>query len=171
LIELKIVGEKGAIFDPDRTVRYWLWRCWDPGKRFLVFIGLNPSTADEKENDPTVERMERRAREYGYGGLIVVNIFSYRATDPEDMKDSAEAGIDVIGEHNDFAIQSAASLAGIIVCGWGADGGYLGRSKEVQKLLEGHGELLTHLGLTKNGNPKHPLYLSYKTKPMPWRTA
>jgi hypothetical protein len=175
LIEFKIVGEKGAIFGPGRVHRYWLWRVWGPGKRYLVFIGLNPSTADENLNDPTVERMERRAREYGYDGLIVVNIFAFRATDPEDMKDSAEAGIDVVGEHNDLAILRAAwdCGGGMIVAGWGSHGGYLGRDEQVKDIFRKNGSLaLLHaITVTKTGQPGHPLYLKYKLKPQPWITA
>ena len=171
-IEFKTVGDRGAIFSPDRLLRYWLWRVWDENKRPMVFIGLNPSTADEVVNDPTVERMERRARSYGYGGLIVVNIFAFRATEPEDLKDSAEAGIDVIGRDNDMAIVSAMIKAGIIVCGWGTHGGYMDRGRIIKNLLSDSREIngiVTHLGLTKNGHPKHPLYISYRTKPTAWK--
>jgi hypothetical protein len=172
--EFKVSGEKGAIFGPGRVHRYWLWRSWDKTKKPLVFIGLNPSTADEVKNDPTVERMERRARAMGYGGLIVVNIFAFRATDPMDMIDSAEAGIDVIGRDNDMAIVKAAIASGTIVCGWGSHGTLCERGRIVKNLLIdsfSSGEGVTHLGLTKNGQPKHPLYIGYKTQPQRWWTA
>lgn len=173
-IEFKTEGEKGAIFAHGRLHRYWLWRVWDPEKKPMVFIGLNPSTADEENNDPTVERMERRAREYEHGGLIVVNIFAFRATDPEDMKDSAEAGIDVVGPENDRAIIEACKRAGLIVCGWGAHGGYLGRARTIKNLIIDCQSVfgpVAHLGLTKAGHPKHPLYIGYKTKPTAWTPA
>ncbi len=166
----KIEGEKGAIFGPGRVHRYWLWRVWEPGKRCLVFIGLNPSTADETKNDPTVERMERRARSMGYGGLIVVNIFAFRATDPKDMIASA----DPIGQFNDEAITRAVyDYAGLTVAGWGAHGVRSERGRAVKQLLLDHhlDYNLAHLGLTKSGQPKHPLYISYETAPVAWRIA
>lgn len=166
-------GVSGALFSPNRLHRYWLWRTWSPADKPLVFIGLNPSTADEVKNDPTVERMVRRAREYGHGGLIVVNLFAFRAVNPEDMLDSHEAGIDIVGMDNDAAIVYAARSAGTVVCGWGAHGTYMGRGRDVLNLLsdQPHADgSLTHLGLTKTGQPRHPLYISYRVKPQPWRT-
>ncbi|MCF6276041.1 MAG: DUF1643 domain-containing protein, partial [Robiginitomaculum sp.] len=78
-----------AVFSDCRTWRYRLAQIWDESKEPLYWLMLNPSTADEVKNDPTVERCERRARMWGYGGSVVLNIFSYRATDPKDMRASA----------------------------------------------------------------------------------
>lgn len=123
---------------------------------------LNPSTATEVQNDPTVERCERRARAMGFGAFRVVNIFGFRATDPRDMR----AAPDPIGPENDAAIIAAADWADMILCAWGTHGAHLGRGAAVAQMLAGHD--LHHLGLTQAGDPKHPLYISYAQRPEPW---
>ena len=125
---------------------------------------LNPSTATEIQNDPTVERCERRARTMGFGAFRVCNIFAYRATDPRDMR----AVPDPIGPLNDEAISNSAPWADKIICAWGTHGAHLERGPAVEVLLRQTGLQLYHLGLSKAGHPKHPLYISYETKPITW---
>ena len=152
-----------ATYSPDQRYRYALTRVWAPGPQVL-FVMLNPSTATEVQNDPTVERCERRARALGFGGFAVANIFAFRATDPRVMR----AEPDPIGPENDRIILDLALGAQQVVCAWGTHGAHLGRGAQMQTLLRGTGKTLFHLGLSQAGHPKHPLYISYDTTPMPW---
>lgn len=146
-----------CVFSPCRKYRYRLQKRWDDELPSINFIMLNPSTADEIVSDPTVTRCENRAREWGYGGLIVTNIFAFRATDPKDMK----AQDDPVGPENNGHIFHAALQSADIVCGWGTHGSYLGRDKHVIQLLQRHGIRPMSLGVTKDGHPRHPLYVPY----------
>ena len=107
----------GAYFSPCRRWRYALWRFWAP-QPLLHFIMLNPSTADENANDPTVERCERRAHDWGYGGVIVTNVFAWRSTDPRGLHDTE----DPVGPENDAVIPRAALAARDTICAWGVHG-------------------------------------------------
>ena len=144
--------------------RYTLTRVWDPEGRRALFIMLNPSTATELQNDPTVERCERRARALGFGSFRVLNIFAWRATDPRDMRRAK----DPVGAANDAAILAGLDWADQVICAWGTHGAHLDRGPGVERLLRGAGADLFHLGLSKAGHPKHPLYIGYQVQPMPW---
>lgn len=159
-----LVNTKGAYFSLCRKYRYKLWRVWEPSKPTCLFILLNPSTADEVENDPTVERCERRARQMGFGGLVVCNLFAFRATSREVMKIQK----DPIGPKNDSTIAEEAAKAGMVICGWGEDGQHLSRSKAILTLLRSAKVPTHYLRLNKSGEPRHPLYISYKQQPQPW---
>jgi len=152
-----------ALYSACQLYRYALTREWGAGQRAL-FVMLNPSTATEVQNDPTVERCERRARALGYGAFRVCNIFAYRATDPADMR----AAPDPVGAGNDAAISDGAAWADMVICAWGTHGAYLGRGAMVERLLRATGRPLAHLGLTKQGHPRHPLYVGYSVQPAPW---
>lgn len=141
-----------------------LTRTWDPQGRKALFIMLNPSTATEVQNDPTVERCERRARTLGFGAFRVTNIFAWRDTDPRNMR----AAKDPTGPENDAVIAQSCGWADKIICAWGAHGDHQNRGFEVTKILEKTGQSLFHLGLTKAGHPKHPLYIAYARAPEPW---
>lgn len=152
--------------------RYTLWRKGllddDPGAyaqfydKYAQFICLNPSTASEHEDDPTVKRCWQRARRMGYGAFVMTNLFAYRATDPKRMKLAEEP----IGEWNDEWLSNLAFEAGLIILAWGCDGRYLERDKEVLRLLEPHIDKMMCLKLTQDGYPCHPLYLPDKLKPI-----
>lgn len=162
--------ESDAVFseDPGRRYRYVLWRTWHQGRRTLVFIMLNPSTADEETNDPTVERCQRRAAALDYGGLVVLNIFALRATDPGILYRAK----DPVGPQNDEWILGAARSDRDIVCAWGAHGALGGRGTAVRKLLAAASpRSIYHLGMTKEGHPRHPLYVSYSQPLVPWNTV
>lgn len=152
-----------AVYSDCETYRYSLTRNWGQGPR-LVFVMLNPSTATEVQNDPTVERCERRARDLGFGGFRVVNIFALRATDPRLLRTVG----DPVGPDNDAALAMAADWADQILCAWGGHGSFLARGAQVAPVLRASGKPLSHLGLTASGQPKHPLYISYQTQPKPW---
>ncbi len=153
-----------AVYSDCERYRYALTRIWDEAGSRVLFVMLNPSTATEIRNDPTVERCERRARALGFGAFRVCNIFAWRATDPREMR----AADDPVGPENDAAILEGADWADRIICAWGTHGAHLDRGPAVERLLRGTGRPLYHLGLTRAGHPKHPLYIGYATKPMAW---
>lgn len=147
-----------ALFSPCRRWRYTLHRIWAPTPGPLMVIGLNPSTADEIKNDPTVTRCINFAHAKGFGGLVMMNAFAYRATDPQVMRRQAkEFGTDVVGPDNDFWLVKMAEEANSIVLAWGNHGLYQGRQNQVVNLFLHR--LLWCFGTTKQGAPKHPLYL------------
>ncbi|WP_224817131.1 DUF1643 domain-containing protein [Hasllibacter sp. MH4015] len=153
-----------AIYSDCENYRYSLTRVWDPAGERALFIMLNPSTATEIQNDPTVERCERRARALGFGAFRVLNIFAWRATDPRDMRRAD----DPVGPGNDAAILDSLDWADRIICAWGTHGEHLGRGPAVEALLRASGRPLYHLGLSKAGHPKHPLYIGYAVQPVLW---
>ncbi|NRB34190.1 MAG: DUF1643 domain-containing protein [Rhodobacteraceae bacterium] len=153
-----------AVYSACGHYRYSLTRAWDAKGRKALFVMLNPSTATEVQNDPTVERCERRARVLGFGAFRVTNIFAWRDTDPRKMR----AAEDPIGPENDQAIRDGVAWADQIIAAWGTHGAHLDRGVLVEALLRSTGRPVHHLGLTKDGHPKHPLYLPYAQQPEPW---
>lgn len=125
---------------------------------------LNPSTADERQLDPSCTRARVYAEKWGFGALIVTNLFGWRATDPEEMK----AAPDPVGRGNDEAILRAATEAQLVVCAWGNHGSHLERSGSVLALLAQKKIALTFLRRNASGEPAHPLYLPGALRPLPW---
>lgn len=162
-----LLRQSWAVYSDCLQFRYGLTRVWEPKGQKVAFIMLNPSTATEVQNDPTVERCERRARAMGFGAFQVANIFAFRATDPKNMRQAA----DPIGPDNNAAILAAAAWADQVICAWGTHGAHLNRGQDVQDMLLARGHGLHHLGLTQSGAPKHPLYIGYDILPEPWRAA
>ena len=150
---------RGADISPCGRYRYSLWCTWGPGA-WVNFCCLNPSKADAKLNDPSFTRMMNFARAWGFDGVIVTNLFAYRATDPRDMK----AAVDPVGPDNDEHLKTAYGVAALTVAAWGAHGTHRGRDAEVRALLPG----LHCLRLTKDGHPGHPLYLPASLRPVEW---
>ena len=155
---------QSATFSEHRRYRYSLVRRkggGGPGKRWVTFCMLNPSTADEKKNDPTVRRCIGYADRWGFDALTIVNIFALRSTDPKQLyKDD-----DPIGDANDRCIIRGCYDAEFVVCAWGAHGTFKNRGNDVIELLRRENYELRRLGLTKAKQPKHPLYLRADTKP------
>lgn len=154
-------GTRGATYSNCERYRYTLWDIWRPGKPQINFLMLNPSTANEIKNDPTIERCSRRARQWGYGGLWITNIFAYRATDPKDMMAFANP----IGKQNMRTIIDVATKPEVerVVCAWGSNGGHMGRSCQVMFEFN-HLELdlkCYALRFCDDGEPQHPLYVPY----------
>lgn len=149
-----------AIFSPCRQYRYLLRRRVGFGERSCLFVMLNASKADEQRNDPTIRRDIGFAKAWGYGWLEAVNIFAWAATDPRELYKVD----DPIGPENDHYIAEAALRNDIVIVAWGNHGAYLGRGQEVMQMLLGicPGKIY-HLGLTKEGHPRHPLYVSRAT--------
>lgn len=154
--------ESNAIFSPCRTWRYVLVRRWGAGQ-VCNFLCLNPSTADEANDDPTVRRCIGFARKWGFGGLVVTNIFALRSTDPQALLEVE----DPVGPDNDEAIQKIATLAELVVCAWGVHGDLLERHRRVIEMLTASEVSLYCLGVTKDGFPRHPLYIRGDTRPVP----
>jgi hypothetical protein len=157
-----ILDDSGAEFSRCRRWRYLLWRRWDKRGPIANFLMLNPSTADEVKLDPTCARARAYAEAWGYGALIVTNVFGWRSTDPAALKRVR----DPVGAGNDAAILRAASEADLVVCAWGNHGGDRGR--RVEQLLRKENAKLHILKLTGSGQPGHPLYLRKTLKAAPW---
>lgn len=151
--------ESGADFSGCGRYRYTLWRRWGPGGT-CMFVGLNPSTADATIDDPTVRRCIGFARSWGYGSLMMTNLFAWRATDPRDML----AAEDPVGPDNDQTLRACWMNAKIAVAAWGAHGTHRGRGEHVRAMLPA----LHYLRLTKDGHPWHPLYLPASLRPVKW---
>jgi hypothetical protein len=151
----------GATFSPCRKYRYKLWRIWDDSLPMVAFIGLNPSTADETKNDPTITRCINYAKKWGYGGMYMMNIFAFRATDPNVMKAEKRP----IGPENDYHLYDIAKSVESVVCSWGNHGSHADRSEFVTSRL--FDDMKLHcLGTNKSGEPKHPLYLKADLEPI-----
>jgi hypothetical protein len=148
-----------AIFSPDRAYRYALTRTW--GERApAVFVLLNPSTADAFRSDPTVTRCARFARREQCGGLVVVNLFALRSTDPRVLRRHP----DPAGPDNDRHILEYCRPGRLVIAGWGAHGRLRDRDRAVLALLSAARVDLRCLGTTAGGSPRHPLYLSRDTR-------
>jgi hypothetical protein len=159
--------EKGATLSDCGRYRYELWRSWDASLPQLAFVGLNPSTADAQEDDATVRRLVRFARDNGCGSLFMVNLFAYRATDPKDLASCP----DPIGPDNDTYLDEVWYFAALrrLVLGWGSVKFSRARAKAVldsARDKKHRGVRLMDVecfGLNKDGAPVHPLYLPATT--------
>ena len=163
---------KGAVLSPCGTYRYKLTRTWDTSLPKVCWIMLNPSTADAIEDDPTIEKCMKFSRAWGYGGLIVVNLFAFRATDPKDLVAASRRGDDVVGLANDQHIQIALhECPKLAIAAWGAHGNLQGRGMRVLKSCQNAlgGERVLHaLKVNQDGTPSHPLYLLDSSTPTPY---
>jgi hypothetical protein len=161
--------DNGAVFDAARHYRYALWRVWGPPDAPLLHvIGLNPSTANEQDDDPTIRRCRGFARDLGCGGLLMTNLFALRTTDPSILRSHGNP----VGDENTQWILKCARLAapGRTVCAWGV---------HVPRYWRNRPERLTQelriaqiplwcWGRTKAGQPRHPLYLPADTALEGW---
>lgn len=155
----------GAVFSFDRTHRFLLNRELRGGSGICCFVLLNPSRADEHANDPTISRCIGFAARWGFSQLLVVNLFSLMTSDPVELARSSEPG----RLENDHYLVKSASDADLVVAGWGVHGSLFGRSHHARRLL---GEACIDLhafGITKNDEPRHPLYMPYSSplRPLP----
>lgn len=167
----------GADFSRCRRYRYALYRQWADGKA-AVFVGLNPSTADEHSNDPTIRRCIRFARDWGYPGLVMANLYGWRATDPRELLKAA----DPVGVEADVWLARLAARAGIVVAAWGVNAEPT-RAERAAQILRGQITVspldamfggasprpLYVLGLTQGGQPRHPLYMKASARPQEWK--
>lgn len=157
---------KTAALSDDGHYRYELGRVWAPDDGLVLFVMLNPSTADANHDDPTIRRCVGFARRWGYGGVLVGNLYAYRATDPREL-DTAD---DPIGRGNEDALYRMARRASLIVAAWGAQparGGYVWREGSIANGPLYEREVYA-LGLTKAGHPRHPLYVPGDAELVRW---
>ncbi len=161
-----------ARFSEDFKYRYYLSRNWLGGNnKMLCFVMLNPSTADEKENDPTVHRCEQRARRGGYSGVAVLNLFALRSTDPQRLKSDPEPTGDWPNtKHLIDCLELAKKNEMHIICGWGTHGTLGDQDKYFLAWFDHCNIEPMCLGITKDGHPRHPLYLPYESVPIRLRT-
>lgn len=165
---LALIGAEpdGAIISRDKVYRYSLWRIWDHKKPLVMWVMLNPSTANAREDDPTVRRVRGFSQAAGYGGFYVGNLFAYRSTDPDALRQVRARG-DVVGPDNDQHLCEIAARCANAVCAWGGHGDAKRRAEHVEHLLRDSlppgGDLLC-LGITSNRQPHHPLYISKSRK-------
>lgn len=150
-----LIEHATATFNAARTHRYQLTRTWSPNYPPAVFLMLNPSTAGAFEVDPTITRCIRFARRENAGGLVVVNLFALRSTDPSVLAHHGNP----IGHSNNRLIVESVQDATVVIAGWGVPGQLAGRDREVCGLLAERGVVLKCLGRNKDSSPKHPLYV------------
>jgi len=150
-----------AVLSNDELHRFKLVRQWDAGKPSVLFVMLNPSTADAKENDATINKCIRYARSWGFGGVTVGNLFSIRTKDPLEMHRATTSDrLDLL--ENDLHLKAMRSECDLCIVAWGNHGErYPGRLQEVLELL---GECHA-LRITKRHQPAHPLYLASTRTP------
>lgn len=162
----KNIKFSSAQFSPCNQFRYTLYRRWggEDDRSVAMFIGVNPSTATEHVDDPTVRRCQVFARDWGYSGMVMTNLLAYRATDPADMKRFAG---NPVGDENDQWLKAIAASSALVVAAWGVHGTFMNRDAEVYQMLSSIKPLHV-LRLTKDGHPAHPLYLPKNLKPIPW---
>lgn len=164
----KVGSCTGATISSDQRYRYTLFRRWsEHDARCVLWVMLNPSTADADTDDATIRRCIGFSRSWGYGQLRVVNLFALRATNPAMLE---HAGFPVaVGPENDEWIQTQLAHASIVIAAWGHKGGLFGRDRAVQQILTPWRDLVHHLGLTANGgSPRHPLYVRASVQPTRW---
>lgn len=149
--------KKSAIFSPCELYRYALWRVWNEELPYAMFIGLNPSTADDVQDDPTILRCINYAQTWGYGGLCMGNLFAYRSTNRHVLKSVKEP----VGPENDEWINRLSKDAGIVVAAWGDDGKLFDRAKVVTQMVPNLYCLLHN----SSGQPAHPLYSPQRLEP------
>lgn len=144
--------QSAIALSPCQSYRYALWRIWDETAPWVMFVGLNPSTADELQDDPTARRCIGFAQRWGYGGVCITNLFAYRAADPRQLRLVADP---IGGAETDRWLTSISHDAGLVVIAWGNHGSLMERDRAVLPLLkQPH-----YLALTQHHQPSHPLYL------------
>lgn len=148
--------KKGAEFSPCRKYRYALWRIWDESKPLVMFIGLNPSTANEETDDPTIRRVTRFAKDWGLGGVYMMNLFAWVTPYPSELKKCA----DPLGENDTWLCKIAAKCDRIIFA-WGSFDEADDRAEQVIEAFDGYA-----LKINRNGSPRHPLYVPADTAPV-----
>jgi hypothetical protein len=155
-----------AVFSACRTWRYRLDRdvaTLAATRGAVRFVGLNPSTADETQDDPTIRRCKRFALDWGFGRLVMANAYAFRSTNPKGLWSAA----DPVGPENDAHLEAIAREVELVVCAWGAHA-RPDRVAAVLAALARAGRQPHALATTKAGAPGHPLYLPASLSPIPW---
>ena len=167
---------RSATLSPCGAYRYTLTREWDPSLPRALFVMLNPSTADAEVDDPTIRRCIGFARRDGFGSIEVVNLFAFRATDPRELWRAGMGWVSIVGPDNDRHVSEAVKRAVQHVAAWGADppgarsrGLHHWRALWTSDITRRAGGLHC-LGVTKDGRPRHPLYVRGDASLIPWVT-
>ena len=154
--KMQYISQK-ARFSRCRTYRYSLEREWQQGSGRVLFIGLNPSTADHRQDDPTIRRCVCFARDWGFAAMEIVNLFAFRATLPSDLKQASNP----VGKYNDRWIKQAHDRADLTIACWGNDGTIQNRDQEIRMKFSD----LHCINLNRSNQPAHPLYLRASLQP------
>lgn len=157
------IVSKYAMLSPCLQYRFALSRAWKPNKKVMGFIMLNPSTADDKIDDPTIKKIMGIANLQGYGALLVANLFALRSPQPKALYHAQ----DPIGPSNDYWINQVVRWSNIVVCAWGNHGSFKNRGSYVKGIVPSPKRFV--FGFNKNGEPTHPLFLSPTTKLLRWK--
>jgi hypothetical protein len=156
--------DRTATFDATGHYRYRLTRRWQPDGPCLTFVMLNPSRADHEREDPTLRRCIHLAQGWGYGGLVVVNLFAYCTAYPKELRHV----VDPIGPENDAYLLPAVEQGNRCLLAWGNQGHWRDRDQAVLELLAPRRSRLYCLGRNRTGCPRHPLYVARNTQMQPW---
>lgn len=161
-IVMNIFENRSATYSPCMQYRYTLQIIWDESLPLCAFVGLNPSTATEFQDDPTIRRCKKFARDWGCGGLLMLNLFAWRSTDPDAMKRTS----DPVGPENTLGhiYQHLQQVTGPRIAAWGKHGHHMGR----HKLAMAAQCRFSYLRLNGDGTPAHPLYMPGNLRPIPW---
>jgi hypothetical protein len=154
-----------ACFSTCGRYRWWLQRRWQASRPTVLFIGLNPSSANAERDDPTLRRLVGFARAWGFGALEVVNLFARCSATPAVLRRSSNP----VGAENDQWLQRCVASADALWLGWGNGGSWGQRDQQVLALLEAAlppGVPLLAVGLTASGQPRHPLYAPASAPPL-----
>ncbi len=154
-----LFDKNGADFSKDLQYRYALWRIWDESKPLIMFIGLNPSTANQVDDDPTIRRVKRFAQDWGYGGVYMANLFAFVTPYPVELK----LVRDPIGD-NDMYLDIISKKCDKIIFAWGNFKEATERAEKVASMFNGDA-----LMLNQNGTPRHPLYVKADVVPVPYK--
>jgi hypothetical protein len=165
LTDTDLAGERGCILSDCGTYRYRLWRQWDKTRPTIAFLMLNPSTADHLTEDPTIKRCMSRAAAGNFGRLEVANLFPLRATDASALLTHPNPLGPV--KTADGAVMDALDRASMVICAWGAHPAAASRAADLMHIfgIVGWRSRLYHLGVNKDGSPKHPLYIAASMRP------
>ncbi|MCH7724433.1 MAG: DUF1643 domain-containing protein [Bacteroidetes bacterium] len=156
---MELFDNNGAEFSEGRKYRYVLWRIWDNNKPLIMFIGLNPSKANEEKTDNTITRVKRFAFDWGYGGVYMMNLFAFVSTDPKKLLFRSH---EKIGYFNNNYLKQIAEKCDKIIFAWGSFKEAQERSIEIIKMFP-EGQALI---INSDGSPRHPLYVKANTIPV-----
>ncbi|MBU6230014.1 MAG: DUF1643 domain-containing protein [Cyanobacteria bacterium REEB459] len=153
-----------ATVDSTGQYRYWLERQWQTPAPILSVVMLNPSRADHSMDDPTLRRLMGLSQDWGFGALVVVNLFAYRTPHPRQLRQIREP----VGPANDQALMAAAALGDRLLLAWGNGGSWHHRDRQVLALLQPYRQKWSVIGFTQRGQPRHPLYARRGVTLDPW---
>lgn len=155
---MNLFDNNGASFSNCRRYRYSLWRIWDAEKPLVMFIGLNPSTASEGKDDPTIRRVKKFAFDWGFGGVYMMNLFAFVTPYPEELSGCK----DPVGGANDFQLKQVAKRCNEVVFAWGSFNEAKERAEQIKAMFPGAKALVVN----QDGSPRHPLYVHKNAIPV-----